>query len=451
MKGLNTVTMSKMHNSSIKTVALFFILLLALSGASVVVSQDDVDPSGQTITYWHQHGSGAAEEAITTLVEEFNTTNEWGITVEAQYQGQYDQLREIMNVSIISGDLPNVIAGYRRDAISYDLDGAIVDLDDYYNDPVWGFTDEEKDDFNQSILALGMHNEKRLAWPLQVSPQIMVVNLTMMEELGLDGPPTTFAEFEEVLCEVTSIAAPGEGNVRGMPIAPHSVSEFEVIVQSRGGTIFEDGAYTFTNQAVLETLQMYQDLYNAGCAYFPETQFGNTDDFAAGLNPLTTTVTAGLPFIISGMETAGVDVDWTITTVPWTEGNRTIQIFTPSVMITRGAPEQQLASWLFVQFLSSPAAQAYSTATTGYFNPRLSSQDLLGDFEAENPLLAIANSLINDDSIRVYDQPQLVSYQLVRGLISEAIADVTINGMSVEDVAARLEAAANQTHADLAE
>ena len=52
----------------------------------------DVDPSGQTITFWHVWGSGSTGEGLTALVDEFNATNEWGINVEALDQGRHSEM-----------------------------------------------------------------------------------------------------------------------------------------------------------------------------------------------------------------------------------------------------------------------------------------------------------------------------------------------------------------------
>ncbi len=46
-------------------------------------------PKDTTITFWHSMG-GVNGEAIDTLVKKFNKENTSGITVEAQYQGSYD-------------------------------------------------------------------------------------------------------------------------------------------------------------------------------------------------------------------------------------------------------------------------------------------------------------------------------------------------------------------------
>ena len=50
---------------------------------------DAKDVSGTEISFWHSMG-GVNGQAIDALVEKFNEENEYGITVNAQYQGEYD-------------------------------------------------------------------------------------------------------------------------------------------------------------------------------------------------------------------------------------------------------------------------------------------------------------------------------------------------------------------------
>ena len=52
-----------------------------------------VDPSGQTVVWWHNH-SGSREENLLPLIEEYNQSNAYGITLEAQNQGSYDRSEE---------------------------------------------------------------------------------------------------------------------------------------------------------------------------------------------------------------------------------------------------------------------------------------------------------------------------------------------------------------------
>jgi multiple sugar transport system substrate-binding protein/sn-glycerol 3-phosphate transport system substrate-binding protein len=434
-----------------KTVLLALLLVLAFG---VVAAQDDlsgVDPTGAHVVYWHQYNDGPQLETMTALIQEFNETNEWGITVEGLPQGSAGDIRELMTAAIVSGELPNLAAGFQNDAASYALDGVVVDLNAYYNDPTWGYSDEEKADLNQDILNVDVFNFEpfngaRLAWPNQTSALVFVVNLTMLETLGFDGPPETPEEFHDVACAAAEMIGPADQDIQGFPI-PVDSSHFESFVASMGGVIFDGEQYVFTSEPVLATFQLFQDLYDEGCAYIPEDRFGNTADFAQGLNPMATTSTAGLPFIINDFAAAGIDADWIVTTTPWTEGNRTLQVFVPSIIPIASTPEQQLATWLFIKFLATPENQVRWTSATSYFPMRLSADEQLADFEAENPYYAAADALLTDETINVYAGPQVISYGAVRGMVSEAIANVTANGMDVMEAATALNDAANAAQA----
>ena len=63
----------------------------AASQASGVITDGfaDVDTNGVTVSFWHAMG-GVNGEAMDYLVNKFNEENTDGITVEAVYQGSYD-------------------------------------------------------------------------------------------------------------------------------------------------------------------------------------------------------------------------------------------------------------------------------------------------------------------------------------------------------------------------
>src|SRR5690606_30225586 len=64
-----------------------------------------VDPSGQTVVWWHNH-SGVREEGLLEIIEQFNSENECGITVEGQNQGSYGDIRDKVNAGIAAGEIP---------------------------------------------------------------------------------------------------------------------------------------------------------------------------------------------------------------------------------------------------------------------------------------------------------------------------------------------------------
>lgn len=447
-----------------KKVLLLAVLMVLALGFGTVQAQEsglgDIDPSGTTILYWHQYNSGVQLETMTALVDEFNATNEWGITVEAMPQGNYGDLRELITAGIQSGELPNLVAGYQNDMVAYYQAGVAVDLMPYYLDPVWGASEEDQADFNPGILSANIFAEfdgALLGWPNQISANVLAVNLGMLEQLGFSEAPRTLEEFVTVACAAAVSGLTGaEGQpVRGYPIKTDS-SNFESMAAGFGGYIYDEetNQYNFTNEGAVTAMALYAQLYAQGCAYIPDTQFGNTDDFAFGLNPMALGSSAGITFTVSNIESSGSGVDnWIVTTTPWTEGNRTVQVYLPSLIALSGTPQEQLATWLFIQYLASPEAQSTWTAATLYFPLRLSVsaevENIVDSANPAYPYVVQVSALLSDPEIRIYNAPRNAAYNVVRGLVSTAMTDVTSGGRPVEEVLLELEAAANEALADL--
>lgn len=434
---------------------LLIVCMLALLTGGVLAQEAtdlaNVDPTGETIVYWHQY-SNAQGETIAALIQQFNETNEWGITVEGVPQGNYDAISELMNASIVSGELPNLVAGYANNAASYYADNAAVDMNTYINDPTWGFTEEQLADFNTSLLQFNNVDGAQLAWPNQASAQLLIVNNTLLAELGYDAPPQTLEQFEEIACASANSTGPNGEDRQGFPITTDA-SMFESFVAAQGGAIYDGEAFTFAGNPAVETvLTMYKTLYDEGCGYIPAERFAEQADFNLGLNPFFSSSTAGFTFIISGFADSGVEADWGPVPFPHSTEAPVIQVFVPSIIMVPSTPEKQLASWLFLKYLATPEAGEQWSGGTGYFNPVLSTVSTLTEddfsFEGLYPYFTAANELVNDPANTLYSSPNIAAYSTVRGLISEALANVTSNGMSVEDTIATLQAGADQALAD---
>ena len=59
-------------------------------------------------------------ETLEELVDAFNKTNEWGITVETQYMGNYDQMFGQVSAALEQGHTPNIVLAYHYQALSWD-------------------------------------------------------------------------------------------------------------------------------------------------------------------------------------------------------------------------------------------------------------------------------------------------------------------------------------------
>ncbi|MFN2160522.1 MAG: extracellular solute-binding protein, partial [Candidatus Promineifilaceae bacterium] len=128
---------------------------------SCVVAEDGafagVDPSGTNIVWWHNH-SDSREEGLAEIVAAFNESNACGITLEAQNQGSYDDIRNKVNASIAAGELPAaLIVGYQNDQAFYQLNNALADLNLFLNDPTWGLSEEDQADFYPGFFSQSVH------------------------------------------------------------------------------------------------------------------------------------------------------------------------------------------------------------------------------------------------------------------------------------------------------
>ena len=436
-----------------KALTLLSLVLVLALGISAVSAQDtlaSVDPTGQSIVYWHQYQDKSAQgDTIAALIDDFNKTNTYKITVTGSYQGNYTDIDKLVNAGITSGELPNLVAGYANSAASYALDNSTIDLSAYMTSEKWGLG--ATPDINQGLVAADTLDGKVLAFPNQSSDQVFAYNSTLLKTLGYDAPPTSIDQFKEIACAASKKTDDKGNKLQGFAITTDA-SAFESWVASMGGSIYHDGAFDFKNDAVMNTLKMYHDLFAQGCAYTPAERFGDQTDFNNGVLPFYITSSAGFTFIISGFQKSGVTADWGVSTFPHTDGNEIIQVFVPSIIMMPSTPEKQLASWMFLKYLATPEVASKWSEGTGYFNPVPSTADALktATFTADGlaPYFNAANALISNPAIKVYSSPAISAYSKVRDLMATAIADVTSNGKDPAEVAQTLQDAANQAVTD---
>ena len=130
------------------------VMLITVGVTGAQMSIPDELPMGLTIDYWHEW-DGAQAEAMTLIIDDFNSNNEWDITVEQVYQGNTGGLIDQLSTGIVSGELPNLSgAVFSNNAMGYYLDGVLVPLDAYLDHPVWGFDDMGMENLNHDLLAI---------------------------------------------------------------------------------------------------------------------------------------------------------------------------------------------------------------------------------------------------------------------------------------------------------
>ena len=400
-----------------------------------------VDPTGATVLFWHQH-TGAHGQELAKIVDEFNASNEWGITVTAENAGSYDDIYNKMIAGLTSGELPNLTVAYQNQASTYQSAEALVDLNAYINSPKWGLTEEDKADFFESFVQSDFNAAygQQLGFPPNRSMEVLYVNTDLLQELGFDAPPATWEEFQEQAC-----AAKDAGKI-GYELSIDA-SRFASMLFSRGGDIMnaDQSAYTLDSEESIETFTYLQTLFAEGCAQQVAEDFGDQTDFGAGDLLFGIGSSSGLPFW-AGAVADGYGGNWEVAALPHSTPDPVMNIYGASVSIPVTTPEQQLAAWLFVKYYTSAEVQAGWARASNYFPVRESVAEGLTDYFAENPQYEAAFNMLEYGKA----EPPVGSYDLVRGLIADAMvqiadgADVTETVTALQEEATQLLEESNQ-------
>jgi len=403
-----------------------------------------VDPTGQTVVWWHQH-TGSREEKLLALLDEFNSTNEYGITLDPQNQGGYDEIRDKVNSSIAAGELPAaLLVGYQNDQSFYQLNDVLVDLNTLMNDPTWGLTAEEIADFYPTFLEQSVNpifDNQRLGFPPNRSMEVLFYNQSWLDELGFSGPPATPEEFKTMACAAAEAVGDGTGGY----ILRDDASALAAWTFAFGGHVLtEDGkSYVFNGPATVEAMTFLKDLYDAGCAYFFTEGYPNAQ-FAARKGVFAQGSTSGIPFYAGDVakvaEEQGTEPDvWGVAAIPHTTADPVQNIYGGDVMITRTTPEQELAAWIFIKWFTSPEIQARWSEISGYFPTRASTAEFFSDALKANAPFQQGVALLPFSAY----EPQLISYTAVRDKATEAF-NAIMQGADIQQTLDDLTTFANE-------
>lgn len=408
-----------------------------------------MDLSGTTVTFWHVYGEGDSRKAvIDAIVEEFNATNEYGITVEALDQGQYNDVADKVNAGLTSGDLPNIVQAYTSSFLNWDSVGAVVDLAPMVMDPMYGLTEEDMAVIYPGAYADGMTLDgRRLAWPLSQSANVMTYNYTWAQELGFQAAPTNTAELKEQLCAAAAANAaddnPDNDGTGGMVWYPSASNYLSFVYAFGGSEINETGdAYDFTTQPFVDVALFINDLKANGCTF--ETESYPNPEQANRLALITLSSTAGLPFYVAAFEEAENDDEWGFLPFVGPDGQTAADAFTQSVGVLTATPEQDLASWLFIKFLTTAENQARWIEASGYLPTMSTTEAFLTDYIAAQPLYQTSLDLAGAGQSEPQTFPAWAS---VRRAIDGAAAQLYDPDLTEEEILAIL----TQLNVDAAE
>lgn len=335
---------------------------------------DASEVDGTEISFWHSMG-GVNGQAIDTLVKKFNDENEYGITVKAQYQGEYDDsLNKLKSAQIgnMGADLVQV----------YEI-GSRFMIESGWITPMQQMIDADNYDVSQiepNLAAYYTIDNQLYSMPFNSSTPIMYYNKEMFEKAGITEIPDSLEGIEAVGEKLLNEG--GAGQVISLGIYGWFFEQFigkqglEYANNGNGRTEDATAVAFDSNGAAANILTAWKSLYDKG--YAPNVGKGGDAglaDFSAGKSAITLGSTASLKQILQD-----VNGKFEVGTAYFPKVKSTdeggVSIGGASLWaLNNNDPKKTRATWEFVKFLISPESQAYWNAQTGYFPVTTAAQE----------------------------------------------------------------------------
>ena len=360
---------------------------------------DAKDVDGTTITFWHSMG-GVNGQAIDALVKKFNDENKYGIKVESQYQGEYDDsLNKLKSAQIgnMGADLVQV----------YEV-GTRFMIESGWTVPMQEMIDADKYDVSQiepNLSAYYTIDDKLYSMPFNSSTPIMYYNKDMFDKAGIADVPDSLEGIDKIGEQLMSKG--GASEVMSLGIFGWF---FEELIGKQGLNYANNGngrdktatAVEFDkNGAAKNILTEWQKLNKDG--YAPIVGKGGDAglaDFSAGKSAITLGSTASLKQILQD-----VNGKFNVGTAYFPKVKESdkggVSIGGASLWaLDNKDPKKLRATWEFVKYLVSAESQAFWNAQTGYFPVTTKAQDeqTFKDNIAQYPQFQTAIDQLHDSS-----------------------------------------------------
>jgi len=348
-------------------------MVALLLTAALLVSLTGAVAEGEKtiVTFWHHRGSGTQYECVSHAVETFNATvgAEKGIEVQESYIGGYDDLFAKTQLSVQSGDAPDVTVMANTYVGSAIDDGYVVDMA-----PLAAEDGFDTANFLTCFSEIYGNTDGTLySVPYCRSTPLLYYNKTMADELGITlGNQVTIDELAAFGRAAYQADSTGAVTRYGFEL----LNDFgyyngawiyqlgsEYISENGGSASLEDGT-------MLKVLTDWRGWVDEGwCRSFDATNAGDTmlQMFYAGQLGSFVGSSASLATVEKGCADAGVELG--VAMFPTYDVNHDVAMIGGSNLCVIGegkSDEQVRASWEFIKFLMSDEEVYFNAKTSGY-------------------------------------------------------------------------------------
>ena len=417
--------------------------------ASYDVPEVGYDGSAVTIVFYHSMGA-KLRGVLDTYIEEFNKLYP-NITIEHSSMGDYDGVRDQIKTQLTAGEQPNIAYCYPDHVALYNVAKKVVPLDNFIastievtdalgNTTVLGLTDAQKADFIEGYYKEGTAFDTlgtMYTLPMSKSTEALYYNKTFFEENGLKVP-TTWEEMEQVCAAIKAI------DPNCVPLGYDSESNWFITMceqyQSPYTSLDEDNLFQFDNATNRGFVKMFTEWYQKGYVT-TEAIYGS---YTSGL--FTATEGQRCYMVIGSTGGASYQTPPTVDGNPMFEtGMATPPQVNPAApkVISQGPslclfdsenPQEVVASWLFMKFLTTDVAfQAEFSMASGYAPVIKSVQDnavyqaWLDKASGYNNLTALSVKLALSQSDAYFVSPAFNGSSVARDQVGILMQDALVS------------------------
>ncbi len=344
--------------------------------------------------------SGATYSRLKSMITEFNNENIWGIRVNEIQGGSVTQTARLFTESMVTSNRINLIAISPEYLAGWNSGGYTIDLTPFISNSEWGIPDKEKSTYFPDIWQSNHYEDVQIGIPAQINLHILAYNESWAEELGYDDPPRTRDEFLNQICEAARTNnqdSNRENDGTGGWIINANSSTLLSWINSFSG---KESSFDSPDKAILaaETGEAYvylRSLTEKGCAWnsrvaSPFTYFSTRQTMA---------FSATLPDLLELEQTlrfAENNDEWSILAYPGDTSNALVYGTGISYGISKTDAVSELASWLFLRWMTLPRNLARLAETAGTIPPTTSAVDLMSSFSQSHPWWASAKEMVQD-------------------------------------------------------
>lgn len=388
------------------------------------------------IEFWHAM-SGAFADTIAEIVNDFNTGRgkELGITVEAVYQGSYDDLNSKTIAAIKAKKAPQVVQGTSNSIMELIGSGAVQPLNDYVFHETVGMSDyddiyevyrKEGSSFDEEGTIYGL--------PFSKSTDLYFYNKEFFDAHGLTVPKT-WDELVETSKQITTITKKPALGIDNLP-------NYFITYLAQVGAPYTNrqGDVLFNHEISLEILTDLKECIDGGYWRIGGEDIYHSGPFMSGLVMSYIGSTAGAGYLTD-------EIEWATAPIPQVNPEQPAYIQQGNIVsvLNQGSTNEEVyAAYEFVKYLTGYEAGLKWAQQTGYLPLRESianSEAYLNHLDETNDKVK-ANGV---ESIKhAFVEPLFVTENYltsnhVRNQVGVMIEEILLTDVSIQETLDRYE------------